>query len=127
MVYKLLPCVRVSQILILRSKFLCSSSIKIYQKILQIGMFCCWTPYWEQVRFLFLFSGRHHFLCQLNLIKISNHSSMGMSEGEYNWCIWDILHWVSWADYIGYIGLTLHVGTQCGIIPIYSNNEYHLV
>ena len=36
---------------LLRSKFLCSSSIKIYQKILQIGMFCCWTPYWEQVRF----------------------------------------------------------------------------
>jgi hypothetical protein len=33
----------------------------------------------------------------------------------------DILHWASWADYIGYIGLTPHVGKQCGIIPIYSN------
>jgi len=64
---------------LLRSKFLCSSSIKIYQKILQIGMFCCWTPYWEQVRFLFLFSGRPRFSCQLNLIKNSNHSSMHMS------------------------------------------------
>jgi hypothetical protein len=35
--------------------------------------------------------------------------------------ILDVLHWVSWADYIGYIGLTPHVGTQCGTIPIYSN------
>jgi len=32
-----------------------------------------------------------------------------------------VLHWASWADYIGYIGLTPHVGRQCGIIPIYSN------
>ena len=64
---------------LLISKFLFSSFIKTYQKILQIGMFCCWIPYWEQVRFLFLFSGRHHFSCQLNLIKISNHSSMHMS------------------------------------------------
>jgi hypothetical protein len=28
--------------------------------------------------------------------------------------ILDVLHWASWADYIGYIGLTPHVGTQCG-------------
>ena len=32
-----------------------------------------------------------------------------------------VLHWASWADYIGYTGLTPHVGTQCGTIPIYSN------
>jgi hypothetical protein len=37
--------------------------------------------------------------------------------------ILDVLHWVSWADYIGYIGLTPHVGTKCGTIPIYSNND----
>jgi len=36
--------------------------------------------------------------------------------------ILDVLHWASWADYIEYIGLTHHVGTQCGTIPIYSNN-----
>ena len=35
--------------------------------------------------------------------------------------IFDILHWASWADYIGYIGLTPYVDTQCGTIPIYSN------
>jgi hypothetical protein len=35
--------------------------------------------------------------------------------------ILDVLHWASWADYIGYIGLTPHMGTQCGTIPIYSN------
>jgi len=35
--------------------------------------------------------------------------------------IFDILHWASWADYIGYIGLTTYVDTQCGTIPIYSN------
>jgi len=35
--------------------------------------------------------------------------------------IFDILHWASWADYIGYIGLTPYVGTQYGTIPIYSN------
>jgi hypothetical protein len=35
--------------------------------------------------------------------------------------IFDILHWASWADYIGYIGLTPHVDTQCGTIHIYSN------
>jgi hypothetical protein len=47
-----------------------------------------------------------------------------VSEGEYNW--WNIgyLHWASWADYIGYIGLTPHVGTQCGTIPIYSNSFF---
>jgi hypothetical protein len=33
----------------------------------------------------------------------------------------DVLHWASWADYIEYIGLTPHVGRQCGTIPIYSN------
>jgi hypothetical protein len=38
--------------------------------------------------------------------------------------ILDILHWALWADYIGYIGLTPHVGTQCGTIPIYSNKRY---
>ena len=36
--------------------------------------------------------------------------------------IFDILHWASWADYIGYIGLTPYVDTQCGTIPIYSNS-----
>ena len=35
--------------------------------------------------------------------------------------IFDILHWASWADYIGYIGLTPYVDTQCGTISIYSN------
>jgi len=35
--------------------------------------------------------------------------------------IFDILHWASWADYIGYIALTPYVGTQYGTIPIYSN------
>ena len=37
--------------------------------------------------------------------------------------IFDILHWASWADYIGYIGLTPYVDTQCGTIPIYSNSN----
>ena len=35
--------------------------------------------------------------------------------------IFDILHWALWADYIGYIRLTLYVDTQCGTITIYSN------
>ena len=35
--------------------------------------------------------------------------------------ILDVLHWASWVDYIGYTGLTPHVGTQWGTIPIYSN------
>jgi len=35
----------------------------------------------------------------------------------------DILHWASCVDYIGYIGLTSYVGTQCGTIPIYSNSN----
>jgi len=29
--------------------------------------------------------------------------------------ILDMLHWVSWADYIRYIGLTPYVGTQCAM------------
>jgi hypothetical protein len=36
--------------------------------------------------------------------------------------ILNVLYWASWADYIGYIGLTPHMGTQCGTIPIYSNS-----
>jgi len=35
--------------------------------------------------------------------------------------IFYILHWASWADYIGYIALTPYVGTQYGTIPMYSN------
>ena len=35
-----------------------------------------------------------------------------------------VLHWASWTDYIGYIGLTPHVGRQCGTIPIYSNRKF---
>ena len=34
----------------------------------------------------------------------------------------DVLYWASWADSIEYIGLTPHMGKQCGTIPIYSNN-----
>ena len=30
--------------------------------------------------------------------------------------IFYILHWASWTDYIGYIGLTPYVSTQCGTI-----------
>jgi hypothetical protein len=37
--------------------------------------------------------------------------------------ILNILHWASRPDYIEYIGLTPHVGTPCGTIPIYSNKE----
>jgi len=38
--------------------------------------------------------------------------------------IFDILHWASLANYIGYIGLTPYVGTQYGTIPIYSNTDF---
>ena len=38
-----------------------------------------------------------------------------------------VLHWASWADYIGYIGLTPHVGRQCSTIPVYSNNSVCLL
>ena len=50
---RLLPHV-LGWVKLLRSKSLCSSSIRIYPKILQIGMFCFWTPYWEQVCCAFL-------------------------------------------------------------------------
>ena len=39
---------------VLNSKCVCSSSIIIYRKISQKGMFCCWTPYWEQVCWCFI-------------------------------------------------------------------------
>jgi hypothetical protein len=41
----------------------------------------------------------------------------------------DALYYVAlapWAYYIGYIGLTHHVGRQCGSIFIYSNNKVNL-
>jgi hypothetical protein len=36
----------------------------------------------------------------------------------------NVLHWASWVDYIEYIRLTPHVGSQCGTIPIYSNKRW---
>ena len=35
--------------------------------------------------------------------------------------IFGIMHSASWADYIGYIGLTPYMDTQCRTILIYSN------
>jgi hypothetical protein len=38
--------------------------------------------------------------------------------------ILDVLHWASWVDYIEYIGLPPHMGTQYGTNPITVTNTH---